>query len=116
MDSTPECEVSIVLTASMIRAASPPEAVLERGSLDYNLHIIIFEENSKLNIMQSRSWFKNINKNNLLWIGNNFDEQYLFEYDKKFNSRLTISNGYGILISNKEVEVLKLLEEGEIDE
>ena len=92
------------------------EAVLERGSLDYNLHIIIFEENSKLNIMQSRSWFKNINKNNLLWIGNNFDEQYLFEYDKKFNSRLTISNGYGILISNKEVEVIKLLEEGEIDE
>ncbi len=92
------------------------EAVLEKGCTDYNLHIILFEESSKLNQLQARSWFKNVNRDNVLWVGDNFDDQYLFNYDKSFDSRTKLQNKYGILVKEGDVEVVKLLESGDSDE
>ena len=87
------------------------EGVLYKGSLDYNIHIILFEKNSKLNVLKDRVWFKNIKSDYLLWIGNGFDEQYLFKCNDNFNIKTKIPNKCGILIEGGDAKIVKLVED-----
>ena len=88
------------------------ELALEKGSKNYNVNFIIFEEAKKISIMSSKKWYKEHVKNeNGIWIGRGFSNQYTFRISntsEDVKKDLTDDN-FAIVIENGIAKVVKIL-------
>lgn len=118
----------IINSLSMLKAALSDQGkeklalILEKGTIEYNVNIVIGEQVKNISSVSFEKWYKaNVSPSDGLWIGNGITEQYQMKANKttsEMHEDITPEFGYS-LIKGKCVK-LKLLnnkaEEEEDDE
>ncbi|MBQ8000268.1 MAG: type VII secretion protein EssC [Ruminococcus sp.] len=118
----------VINSLSMLKAALSDQSkeklalILEKGTLEYNINIVIAEQVKNISSVSFEKWYKaNVFSSDGLWIGNGITEQYQMKANKtthEMHEEITSEFGYS-LIKGKCVK-LKLLnnkaEEEDIDE
>ncbi len=91
--------------------------ILERGSKDYNITIIIADQVKALSSYAYEKWYKQqVTPGNGIWIGNGFAEQYQLKARKTTaEMRENISSGFGFSLIDGICKKIKLLSEKEED-
>ena len=91
--------------------------ILERGSNDYNITIIIADQVKALSSYAYEKWYKQqITPGNGIWIGNGFTEQYQLKANKTTaEMREEMSAGFGFSLIDGVCKKIKLLSEQEED-
>ena len=88
------------------------ELALEKGSKNYNVNFIIFDELKKISILTAKKWYKNhINPDDGIWIGKGFSNQYNFRISNntgEIKKDITDKN-FAISINNGEAKIVKIL-------
>ena len=88
------------------------ELALEKGSKNYNVNFIIFDELKKISILTAKKWYKNhINPDDGMWIGKGFSNQYNFRISNntgEIKKDITDKN-FAISINNGEAKIVKIL-------
>ena len=107
----------VINSLSMLKAALSDEGkeklalILEKGTLDYNINIVIAEQVKNISSMSFEKWYKaNVSVSDGLWIGSGITEQYQLKANKttsEMHEDITPEFGYS-LIKGKCVK-LKLL-------
>ena len=82
---------------------------LERGTIEYNVRVIIFEIEKDIKWFTNKKWFKtNGQFNETIWFGNNFLDQYTIvpnSRDREINS--LVNNTFAIKIENGNTKLIK---------
>ena len=118
----------VINSLSMLKAALSDQGkeklalILEKGTKEYNINIVIAEQVKNISSVSFEKWYKaNVSPSDGLWIGNGITEQYQMKANKttsEMHEDITPEFGYS-LIKGKCVK-LKLLnnkaEEEEDDE
>ena len=91
--------------------------ILERGSKDYNITIIVADQVKALSSYAYEKWYKQqITPGNGIWIGNGFTEQYQLKANKTTaEMREEMSVGFGFSLIDGVCKKIKLLSEQEED-
>lgn len=107
----------IINSLSMLRSALSDQGkeklalILEKGSLEYNITIVIAEQAKNISSVSFEKWYKaNVSPSDGLWIGNGITEQYQMKANKttsEMHEDITPEFGYS-LIKGKCIK-LKLL-------
>lgn len=92
--------------------------ILEKGSLDYNITIIIGEQSKAISSVSYEKWYKNnVSVSDGIWVGNGITEQYQMKANKttsEMHEDISAEFGYS-LVKGKCVKI-KLLNERKADE
>lgn len=117
----------VINSLSMLKAALSDQGkeklalILEKGTKEYNINIVIAEQVKNISSVSFEKWYKaNVSPSDGLWIGNGITEQYQMKANKttsEMHEDITPEFGYS-LIKGKCVK-LKLLNnrvEGEADD
>lgn len=107
----------IINSLSMLKAALSDQGkeklalILEKGTIEYNVNIVIGEQVKNISSVSFEKWYKaNVSPSDGLWIGNGITEQYQMKANKttsEMHEDITAEFGYS-LIKGKCVK-LKLL-------
>ena len=97
------------------------ELALEKGSKNYNVHFIIFDEVKKVSIMTAKKWYKeHVKVEDGMWIGRGFANQYTFRVsNNKGELKKDITDlNFAIAIDKGNAKIIKILntEEEQLDE
>lgn len=116
----------VINSLSMLRAALTDQGkeklalILEKGTKDYNINIVIAEQVKNIASVSFEKWYKaNVSQSDGLWVGNGITEQYQLKANKttsEMHDDITPEFGYS-LIKGRCVKI-KLLNDRteEIDE
>lgn len=114
--------VVIINSLSQLKAALSEESseklslILERGSRDYKVTIIIGEQSKAISSVSYEKWYKNhVSPSDGIWIGNGITEQYHMKPNKtssEMHEEMTAEFGYS-LIKGKALKVKLLYERTE---
>lgn len=88
------------------------ELALEKGSKDYNVNFILFDEARKLGYMSSHKWYKaHLKLNDGIWLGRGFNNQYIYNVSNNIGEvRQDITdNNFAISIENGMAKLIKIL-------
>lgn len=114
----------IINSLTLLKGALNDEAneklslILEKGSSDYRLTIIIGEQSKAISSMSFEKWYKNkVLASDGIWVGNGITEQYQMKANKttsEMHEDITAEFGYS-LIKGKSIKI-KLLGEKKEEE
>ncbi|MBQ1187061.1 MAG: type VII secretion protein EssC [Clostridia bacterium] len=114
----------VINSLSMLRTALSDEGqeklnlILEKGTKEYNINIVIAEQVKNISSVSFEKWYKaNVSMSDGLWIGSGITEQYQMKANKttsEMHEEITPEFGYS-LIKGKSVK-LKLLNNSEQEE
>lgn len=85
--------------------------VLEKGSPDYHINVIVGEQAKAASVYSFEKWYKaQVTQNNGIWIGSGITEQYQLKANKTTSEMHDeISNDFGYSIQNGKCIKIKLL-------
>ncbi len=89
--------------------------ILEKGSSNYNITIIVAEQCKKLSEYSFEKWYKtNASSNQVIWVGSGITEQYLIKPNKKTPDMYeTITDEFGYSLIKGKCKKIKLLSDKE---
>lgn len=89
------------------------ELILERGTADYRIYIVIGEQVQNISGYSFERWYKTQNgQMECIWIGRGICEQYYFKPDRITDEmHEEISSEFGFAIQNRKCTKIKLLRE-----
>lgn len=115
----------VINSLSMLKAVLPDQGkemlslILEKGTKEYNINIVIAEQVKNIASMSFEKWYKaNVSASDGLWIGSGITEQYQLKANKttpEMHEDITPEFGYS-LIKGKSVKLKLLYNRAEEDE
>jgi len=89
--------------------------ILEKGSLEYNINIIIGEQSKALSGVSYEKWYKDkVSQSDGIWIGSGITEQYQLKANKTTNEmHEDITKEFGYVLHNGKSTRIKLLGNGQ---
>ena len=95
------------------------ELALEKGSKNYNVNFIIFDELKRISIVTAKKWYKeHVKSDEGIWIGRGFSNQYNFNISNntiELKRDITDKN-FAILIEKGIAKIIKILNSKEESE
>lgn len=88
------------------------DLALEKGSKNYNVNFIIFDEVKRLSIVTKKAWYKeHIKTENGIWIGRGFANQYNFSVSNNTGElkKDITDNNFAISIDKANAKIVKIL-------
>lgn len=86
--------------------------ILEKGRSEYNINILIIEENYLLLQESYQTWFKtNVDNSHFIWLGHGINDQYIFNINDRCIFE-KISNDFAVVSANGVVNKVKFISEG----
>ena len=86
-------------------------ALLERGSADYGVNIIICDNASDISAYSSQGWYKTHCNGNGIWVGDGIAGQYNFTISKHTNElRNELADDCGVIVNKGKFKIVKLLQ------
>ena len=96
------------------------DIILKRAEENENCSFIIADSVTKIKDMEYESWFKDYgSKENGIWVGNGFDDQYFFTLLTRNNIVNNPGNSFGYAVKSGEATQIKLVgmkDKGDEDE
>lgn len=93
------------------------ELILEKGRVAYKLHIILIESSKNISKQSHTTWFeKNVNKNNVLWLGDGFSNQYVFNDKINNHSFHNMNKDCIVALKSGIPNMVKMITQEEIED
>ena len=106
------CPGQLVIGGEAKAVTKASELALEKGSKNYNVNFIIFDELKKISILTAKKWYKtHINPDDGMWIGKGFSNQYNFRISNntgEIKKDITDKN-FAISINDGNAKIVKIL-------
>ena len=85
--------------------------ILEKGSINYNMTVIIGEQVKQVSTASYEKWYtKNITPNNGIWIGNGITDQYVLKVGKNTaEMHEDITDNFGFYVYGGKSQKMKVM-------